>query len=240
MVKNHLKRIAAPSTWNIERKTATWITRPNPGAHSLLLGIALDTVMRDMTKVAKTTREVNFIVAAKDVLVDKKRRKDRRFNVGFMDVVEFPEIKESYRILLDFKGRLTAVRIGDDETATKLSRIECKTKIRGAKTQLTLSDGRNILLEKDSYHVGDSLQLELPSQKILHHFPLSKGATVYLLFGKHAGKIGTVEEINKGKLIFSLAGAKVEQYETLARYAFPIGAQKPALPCLTKKDEEKD
>ncbi|MBI5398013.1 30S ribosomal protein S4e [Candidatus Woesearchaeota archaeon] len=236
MVKNHLKRIAAPKTWNIERKESTWITRPNSGAHSFLLGLSLDTVMRDMTKVAKTASEANFIVKTKDVLVDKKRRRDRRFNVGIMDLVEFPAIEESYRILLDEKGRLTAVRVSDGENTTKLSRIERKTKISGGKTQLTLSDGRNIILSKDAYHVGDSLQLELPSQKILHHYPLGKGATVYLLFGKHAGKIGTVEEINKGKLIFSAHGEKREKYETLACYAFPVGAEKPALPCLTKKD----
>ncbi|MBI4738223.1 30S ribosomal protein S4e [Candidatus Woesearchaeota archaeon] len=236
MVKNHLKRLATPKTWNIERKKSTWITRPNPGAHSLLLGLSLDTVMRDMTKVAKTAHEVNFVVATQEVLVDKRRRKDRRFNVGIMDVVEFPVIKESYRILLDDKGRLTAVRISDEENATKLSRIERKTKIAGGKTQVTLSDGRNIILDKDAYHVGDSLQLELPSQKITNHYPLGKGATVYLLFGKHAGRIGMVEEINKGKIIFSPHGEKREKYETLARYAFPIGAQKPALPCFIKKE----
>ena len=35
MVKNHLKRLAAPKTWGIKRKELVWITRPMPGAQSL-------------------------------------------------------------------------------------------------------------------------------------------------------------------------------------------------------------
>jgi small subunit ribosomal protein S4e len=232
MVKNHLKRIFAPKTWNIERKEKQWITRPNPGAHDLMMGMSLDTVMRTMAKVAKTERETKFIVSTKDVLVDKKKRKDRRHMVGFMDVIEFPHIKETFRILLDEKGRLVATKITDDEAATKISRIESKRKVKGGKTQITLFDGRNLLVTDNTYSVGDSLQIELPTQKIQNHYPLTKGTAIYLLLGKHAGKMGNVEEINKGKLIFSANG---EKYETLAKYAYPVGKQKPALACLNKK-----
>ena len=40
-MKNHLKRIASPRTWLINRKSNTFITRPKPGAHSFEHGISL-------------------------------------------------------------------------------------------------------------------------------------------------------------------------------------------------------
>jgi len=40
-MKNHLKRIATPRTWVIDRKAETFITRPKPGAHSLYFGMSL-------------------------------------------------------------------------------------------------------------------------------------------------------------------------------------------------------
>src|SRR5688572_31194218 len=35
-------------------------------------------------------------------------------------------------------------------------------------------DGRNLLVKKDDYATGDVLRLELPTQKVLGHFPLKE------------------------------------------------------------------
>src|SRR3989338_4879108 len=120
MVKRHLKRIAAPRRWHIQRKANVFITRPNPGAHSLELGLSLNTMLKDLIKVARTTREVKGILNTKEVLVDGKRRKDVHHLVGFMDVIEIPQTNQAFRISFDGHGRLVAVKIDPKEAKLKL------------------------------------------------------------------------------------------------------------------------
>jgi ribosomal protein S4E len=51
-------------------------------------------------------------------------------------------------------------------------------------------NGRNVLVEKDTYKTGDTLKIELPTQKILAHHPLAKGATAMVIGGSHTGSMG--------------------------------------------------
>ena len=226
MVKNHLKRIATPKTWNIPRKEGKFVTRPNPGAHRLQHGMSLSLVMREFIKVAKSSREAKTILSTKDVFVDKKKRTDPKHIVGLMDIIEFPELEETYRILLDSKGRLTTVKTNAKEAKFKLSKITSKSKISKGRTQLHTSDGRNITAEKDIYKTGDTIQLELPEQKITAHYPLEKGALVLLTGGKYSGLVATVQEISGGKIMLK---TKKDVFETHTKHAFVIGKDKPSL-----------
>lgn len=225
MVKNHLKRIAVPKTWNIPRKEGVYITRPNPGAHPMDYSMSISLFMREFIKVAKSAKEVKKILNTKDVFVDKRKRTDDKYPVGIMDIIEFPQIEEYYRVLLDNKGRLSAVKADSKEAKFKLSKIVSKTKLPKAKVQLQMSDGRSIIVDKDTYKTGDSLQLELPEQKIVGHLPLEKGALVLLIGGKQAGKVETVEEISDTKILLK---SKKDSFETAKRYAFVVGKDKPA------------
>ena len=232
MVKNHLKRIAAPKTWLIGRKESKFVSRPSAGPHKLQHGMALSVAMREVLKVAKSAKEAKKIIKHKDVFVDKRKRIDERYPVGIMDVVEFPQLEEQYRLLLDRKGRMNAVKADAKEAATKLSRIESKTKVSKGKTQLNMFDGRNVLVDKDTYKTGDTLQLSLPDQKIVNHFKLEKGMISILIGGKHSGMIATIEEISDKKVI--IKAAKNQKFETLKKHVFVVGKDKPALYSISK------
>ena len=56
-MKRHLKRIAAPKKWAIDRKENTFITRSKPGAHTLDLSLPLGVIIRDFIKYTHTLRE---------------------------------------------------------------------------------------------------------------------------------------------------------------------------------------
>ena len=109
MKTHHLKRIAAPRTWLVQRKENTFIIRPKPGAHSLEYGLSLGVILRDVLKVGKTLAEVKKILNNKEILVDGKRRKDYRFIVGLFDVISIPALKQYHRVSLDNKGRITFI-----------------------------------------------------------------------------------------------------------------------------------
>src|SRR3989338_8445873 len=98
MVKQHIKRLNAPRSWPISRKGTKWVTRQNPGTHSLENSVPLNIMLKDMLKYAKTTRDSRRILSNKDVLIDNLPRANIKFPVGIFDVVEIPKTKEHFLI----------------------------------------------------------------------------------------------------------------------------------------------
>ncbi|MBI2135645.1 30S ribosomal protein S4e [Candidatus Woesearchaeota archaeon] len=230
MVKNHMKRLAAPKSWAVHRKLTAYITKPRPGAHSYKLGMPLNVVIKELLKLANTSREVKEIIKT-GVSIDGKKVIDERSIIGFMDVLSFIHSKEAYRILLNNNGFITPVKIEASESKIKLSKIIGKNLVNG-KTQLNLNDGRNLLVDKDGYRCGDILLIEIPNQKILEKIPLEKGSKIYLMGGKHIGEIHTAETITGEKI--SLRSKDGSVFETLKKYAFAVGKDKVALSSVEK------
>ena len=245
--KKHITRLAAPKTWKIKKKGVKYIIKPKPGMHSIKIGLPLNVILKDLLDHAKSSKEVKKILNNQEILVDQKRRKDPAFVVGFMDIISIPKLKEHYRVLLNKKGYLVPIKIDEKQAKLKLCKVNNKTLIKGAKDskssstlikkqiQLNLFDGRNILIEKTDIKTGDTLVIEVPSQKIIDSFKFEKGATIYLSAGKHAGYIGKIEDIKENKIIFKTKSG--DNIETLKKYAFVIGKEKPFI--KTIEDEQK-
>lgn len=226
MAKNHLKKLSAPKTWPIERKKTKFITRPNPGGHRMMFGMPLATVMTELVKCAKTKKEVKSILLNKNILVDGRKRNDEKFIVGLMDTISIKETGEHYRIVLNKKGKITAIKIEEKESSIKPCKITGKSVLKKGLVQLNLVDGRNILVKKDGFKVGDTVIISLPKQEIREHFKLENGMVAYLIGGKHMGDTGVIEAIEGPKIKIKLGGGI---YETAKRYAFVVGKDKPAV-----------
>jgi small subunit ribosomal protein S4e len=189
-----MKRITAPRSWPVPRKTNVWIAKPSPGSHGIEESMPLVVVLRDILGVADTAKEVKRILRNRDVLVDGRVVSDYEFPVGLMDVVSMPKMNQHYRMLLDRHGKFRLVQVLEGKQNWKLCRIEGKTTVPGGKTQLNLHDGRNVLVPKDSYTVGDVVKLEVPSQKILDTYKLAKGSTALITSGSNVGQLEVIEE----------------------------------------------
>jgi small subunit ribosomal protein S4e len=225
-MSKHLKRLAAPRSWVIPRKTNVYTTKPRPGAHPVERAMPLGTLLRDHLKLAATGREARRVIGAGEVQVDGRVVKDAKFAVGFMDVITIPKTKQAWRVFIDDKARLRLVPIDATQAAWKLAQITGKSTVKGGQTQLNLHDGRNLLVKKDDYSTGDVLRLEVPSQKVLGHFPLKEGSSVLVTDGRHAGEVAPVKAIevtrsHKPNLIHLAVGE--EAFTTIKPYAFPIG-----------------
>ena len=222
-MKNHLKRIASPRTWAIDRKNNKFITRPRPGAHSFENGLALGIIIRDHLKLASTMSEVKKTLNNNEVLVDGKRRKDHRYLIGLFDVLKIAG--KSYRILFDKKGRIMVSEISEKESTIKPCKILGKTALGKDKIQFNLHDGKNLIVNVDA-KVGDTLLLKIPQQEVIETLPLKKGATVFLTKGKHSGDVGVFKEIKKEEAIYSKDNQDIE---TAKEYLFVIGKEKALL-----------
>jgi len=226
-----LKRLLAPAYWKTPKKGVKWTVSPRPGPHKKAECIPLQIIARDVLKLVETGEEAKTIINKGEMLVDGKIKKDHAFPVGLMDVVSIPKIKKYYRILPSEKG-LELKEISEKEASQKICRIDNKTLVRKRRLQLNLHDGRNLLVEKDSYKTGDSILIELPSQKILEHLKLGKGNLGLVTKGKNSGKTAMIKEVitTKGrepnKVICKLEN---EEVEVRKDHIFVVGRERPVI-----------
>jgi len=234
-MKKHMKRMAAPNTWAIPRKTSYWVTKPSPGPHGTRESMPLLAVVRDMLKLCDNAREARFIIGSRGVSVDGKIVTNYKYPVGLMDVVTILKTKQSYRMLVDYKSQLKLVSIDDSEKGWKLARIDGKKVIRKGKVQLNLHDGRCMILAKDQYKTGDVLKIDVPSQKLVKNFKLEKGSMALLIGGSHPGSVQTIEnyQIRRGSAP-NLVTFK-EGFSTIKENVFVVGDKAPEIKLLEAK-----
>ena len=228
-MSRHQKRLSMPKTWNIPRKTHKWAVKASPGPHSGLKSIPLLLVLRDVMKLANSSREAKKILHDGNILVDGVVRRDYKFPVGVFDVITIPKIDLSYRVFLDEKQRLSLRKISDPEV--KLCKITDKTIVKGGNTQLNLHDGSNIISDEYSYHPSDSVILSLPERKVVKHITYKSGSLALVIGGAHSGELATIEDVRKTQSTMPNMTSLHSSYdfETIEDYVFVVGKGMPEI-----------
>ena len=219
----HQKRISAPKSWMISRKSNKWITATNPGPHSKKFSIPLIVVVRDMLKIVDTRKEAKRILSEGKIFVNGIVRKDVKFPIGLFDLLTIPLENQAYRALFDRKGRLTLHKLKNlDENL--LARINGKTTVKEGKTQLNLSDGTNLLVDGD-YNTKDTLLLSVSNKKIVKRIEYKVGNLVMIIGGKHTGEIGTIKEVTviKSSKYNTVKISGEYDFETIEEFVMVIG-----------------
>ena len=220
MSSSHMKRLTMPRSWPLPRKTSVWIQKPNPCGHPLDLCMPMGVILRDVLGVAQNRREAKKILHSKLVKVDGAIETDIGRGVGLMDVLTVGDV--SYKCVLDTNGKLRYRTIPAKEALTKICRVMGKTTIKGAKTQVHLHDGRNLLFnENPEYKTGDSLVISLPDQEVKSYHKFEEGSIAYLTGGNHIGELATV----RGQDIKRSSKANEVQFDdfgTISDYVFII------------------
>ncbi|HYT00932.1 MAG TPA: 30S ribosomal protein S4e [Thermoplasmata archaeon] len=228
-MKKHLKRLPAPRSWTVTRKTEFWVLRPSPGPHPIERSVPVGLILRDMLKLCDTAREARHILNNRGVLVDGRVITEPKFPVGLMDVLTLKDLKTHYRMLVDTRGRMALVALESDDAKWKLCRVEDKTTVPGGKTQLNLHDGRNVLLPKDAYKTGTTLKVDLPEQKVAEHFELAAGAPVLVTGGKHVGEIAHVLDVQRTRNPRANIVTFKEGFSTDIDKVFVVGKEAPTI-----------
>ena len=220
MSSSHMKRLTMPRSWPLPRKSSVWIQKPNPCGHPLDLCMPMGVILRDVLGVAQNRREAKKILHSKLVKVDGAIETDIGRGVGLMDVLTVVDV--SYKCDLDTNGKLRYRTIPAKEALTKICRVMGKTTIKGAKTQVHLHDGRNLLFnENPEYKTGDSLVISLPDQEVKSYHKFEEGSIAYLTGGNHIGELATV----RGQDIKRSSKANEVQFDdfgTISDYVFII------------------
>lgn len=230
-MSRHQKRLASPRSWPITKKTHVWVTKPNPGPHSMENAIPLGVVIRDILKLADNMREAKRVLNEGNVLIDGIIRKDHKFPVGIFDVIQIPGIKTNYRMLLDPRGRLMINEL-DVKDPKKPCKILNKTIVKDGRVQLNLHDGTNIIASND-YKTNDTVILTIPDKQIHKHIKYEPGNLAEVTGGTHSGELANIKEIKKVRSsqpnMVVLTRQDGTDFETIEDYVFVIGIDKPEI-----------
>jgi small subunit ribosomal protein S4e len=134
-----------------------------------------------------------------NVAINGKEITDEERPVGMFDILAFDEREEYYRVFPDEGGRLALTPIDEDAAGSRLGKIEEKTTVAGGDFQLTLHDGATVHVdadEADQYSTKDSIVVDNESKEIVAHFTYEEGALVTAVAGQHAGRVGTIGDID--------------------------------------------
>ncbi|MBO3757578.1 MAG: 30S ribosomal protein S4e [Thermoproteota archaeon] len=224
----HIKAIAAPRLWSIQRKSKVFVTKPMPGPHSLETSIPLLVLLRDLLKEVKTVKEAKKVVKAKKVLVDGKIVVDEKRPIGLMDVVSLPSYGKCYRITVDRKGRLKPLEIPKEEENLKILKVVKKMTVDKDRLGLTFHDGSYLELGSEfPVKVGDSVLISLPDRKVLELLPFSVGSTCFVFSGSSSGTVGKIIKIEPSSLrrksIVEVETEDGKKIATIKDYVIPIG-----------------
>ncbi|MGD0718147.1 MAG: 30S ribosomal protein S4e [Thermoplasmata archaeon] len=224
-----MKRRAAPRAWPVPRKGTKWIRRSAPGPHAQDESIPLVIVLRDIRHLVRNEREARLLVNTGVVKVDGKVVHDLSRGLGLMDTLSLAAPLDAHaRVVKDRRGKLVLVTIPPTEASIKLGRVRFKHAIRAGKVGMTLHDGRTLVVPSNSpYRVGDSLQIEVPSQTIVRHIPLAPGQLAFLSGGSHVGETARVERVEvRNSSQPNLVHFK-EGFSTIKEYVFIVGETSP-------------
>ncbi|EAX02770.1 ribosomal protein S4, Y-linked 1, isoform CRA_a [Homo sapiens] len=173
--KKHLKRVAAPKHWMLDKLTGVFAPRPSTGPHKLRECLPLIVFLRNRLKYALTGDEVKKICMQRFIKIDGKVRVDVTYPAGFMDVISIEKTGEHFRLVYDTKGRFAVHRITVEEAKYKLCKVRKITVGVKGIPHLVTHDARTIRYPDPVIKVNDTVQIDLGTGKIINFIKFDTG-----------------------------------------------------------------
>uniref|UniRef100_A0A2K5RDJ4 40S ribosomal protein S4 n=1 Tax=Cebus imitator TaxID=2715852 RepID=A0A2K5RDJ4_CEBIM len=167
--KKHLKRMAAPKHWMLDKLTDVFAPRPSTGPHKLRECLPLIIFLRNRLKYALTRDEVKKIC-----IIDKTG--------------------ENFRLIYDTKGRFAVHRITPKEAKYKLCKV--RKIFVGTKgiPHLVTHDACTICYPDPLIKVNDTIQIDLETGKITDFIKFDTGNLIGVITNResHPGSFDVV------------------------------------------------
>merc|ERR1712071_503423 len=228
--KKHLKRLAAPKSWMLDKLTGVFAPRPSTGSHKLRECLPLVIFLRNRLKYALTGDEVKKICMQRFIKIDGKVRTDVTYPAGFMDVISIEKTGEHFRLVYDTKGRFTVHRITGEEAEYKLGKVKRVQLGKGGIPFLVTHDARTIRFPDPAIKVNDTVKIDLTTGKIQDFIRFDTGVIAMATGGRNMGRVGVIthrERHDGGFNIVHIKDAIDNEFATREANVFIIGQEKP-------------
>lgn len=206
--KKHMKRMAAPSHWMLDKLTGVWAPKPSSGPHKQRECLPLIVLLRNRLKYALNYREAKAILIQRLVKVDGKVRVEHTYPAGFQDVVTIEKTKEHFRMLYDTKGRFAVHKVSADESQYKLCLVKNVEKGPKGVTHCTTHDGRTIRFPDPETKAHDTIRFNFLTGKIEGLAKFEQGNVCMIQGGNNIGRVGVITHREKHPGSFEIVHLK--------------------------------
>ncbi|KAK2089100.1 40S ribosomal protein S4, X isoform [Saguinus oedipus] len=158
--KNHLKQVAAPKHWMLDKLTAVFAPRPSTGPHKLRECLPLIIFLRNGLKYALTGGEVKKICMQRFIKIDGKTG-------------------ENFRLIYDTKGRFAVHRVTPEQAKYKLCKVRKISVGTKGIPHLVTHDARTIRYPDSLIKVNDTIQTDLETGRSLISSSLTQVTCVW-------------------------------------------------------------
>lgn len=228
----HLKALAAPKSWLVRRKLFPFVAKPRPGPHPVKDSMPAYLVLRDLLREVSSIKEAKMVFKKGNVLIDERQVKDEKRAIGFMDVISSPQWSESFRLVVDNKGRFVPIRIPVEEVSIKVLKVLSRFTSRGGRIGIRLHDGTCLNVAGElPISVGDSIVVSLPEKELKEIIHIKEGVHCFVFKGRSAGKAGRFAgEVPSTMRRRGLIQLQLEDGSTISTpkdYVIVVGEQAP-------------
>lgn len=144
---------------------------------------------------------------------------------------------EHFRLIYDHKGRFVVQRIDAEQAQYKLCKVKSKKLGDKGVPCVGLHDGRTIRYPDPLIKEGDTVVVDIASNKITDFVKFDVGSMCMITGGRNAGRVGVVQRREKhiGSFeIVHLKDAAGQEFATRATNVFVIGTGNKPLIRLPK------
>ncbi|KAJ3807076.1 ribosomal family S4e-domain-containing protein [Lentinula aff. lateritia] len=187
--KKHLKRLAAPSSWMLDKLGGTYrcfeAPLPSPGPHKLRECLPLTMFLRNRLKYALTGREVTSIVIQRLIKIDEKVRTDPTYPAGFMVRRTFPSLIRRQRPICHSP-------YNPEEATYKLLKVKKVAILARGVPHVVTHDGRTIRYPDPLIKVNDTIKFDIEQEKFTDFVKFDTGNLVMITSGRNMGRAGVI------------------------------------------------
>ncbi|XP_055978256.1 40S ribosomal protein S4, X isoform-like [Sorex fumeus] len=205
-LKKHLKRVATPKHWMLDKLLGVFALRPSTKPHKLRECLPLISFLRNRLKYTLTGDEVKKICMQHFIKIDGKVRTDVTYPTGFMDVINIDKTGENFHLDYDTKGHFAVHRITPQEAKYKLCKI--RKIFVGTKgiPHLVTQDARTIHYPDPLIKMNDTIQIDLETGKITNSI---KFGNLCMVSGDaNLGRIGVITNRERHPSSFDVGPVK--------------------------------
>ncbi|XP_036887219.1 40S ribosomal protein S4, X isoform-like [Sturnira hondurensis] len=184
--KKHLKCVAAPKHWVLDKLTGVFAPQTSTGPPKLRECLPL-IFLRNRLRYVLTGDEVKMICTQWFTKIDGKVRTDTTSPAGFMDVISTDKTRENFHLIYDTKGGFAVHRI-TPEAKYKLCKVMILVGTKGI-PQLMTQDTLTIHYPDPFTKVNDTIQTGLETGKITDFIKFDSGN---LSRGANLGRIDVI------------------------------------------------
>ncbi|KAM0677033.1 40S ribosomal protein S4 [Binucleata daphniae] len=222
--KRHLKRLAAPKSWMLDRMGGTFAPKPVSGPHRTKECIPLCLLLKKLNY-AQTKKEIKHIVRNSMIKVNNKVRTEKNYPVGLFDVLSIEKTNEHFRLLYNINKRFYLHKISTEESKIRLCKV-VKKKKDGDVPFCYTNDGFSFRFLDPAIVESDTLKIDIINNKVIEHVKFEEGKLAIITKGNNLGCIGTIIRIEKHEVGFDMIYLKDlngRSFATRAKNAFVIG-----------------